>query len=125
MTNESQGKPEKEKTSWYNRPRTYWPHTERIKDCFVGVMTAQEQKKCRRRRSQTMLSKLQSIMGLCREIDTSCRRKSLAVVPEQQHKESEFGSGLERPCGHGQRTQMGARQGRADKSVGSKRISIK
>ena len=28
--------------------------------------------------------------------------KCLAVVPEQQHKESEFGSRLERPCGHGQ-----------------------
>ena len=53
------------------------------------------------------------------------RHFCMSHCARQQHKESEFGSGPGRPCGPCQRTRLGQRQGRDDKSVGSKQISIK
>ena len=49
-----------------------------------------------------------------------CRRRGLAVMPEQQHKASEHGTGRGRLHAPGQRKRLGHRRGRDDKPLGSR-----
>ena len=92
---------------------------------LLKVISWRRPESTRRSRTRSTISKVQDILEVCGEKDRSCRRRGLAVVPEQQHKGSELGARLGRPNEPGQSTWLGQRQGRDDKLLGGGDLGMK
>ena len=124
----------KEKSGWYNRHWNNWSQTERTKEEWAHLkMTSTLGSGAVKKRAWVWSKKTlaEEELKQCTErYRTSwksaekrtavCRRRGLAVVPEQQHKASELGTGRGRLHAPGQSKRLGHRRGRDDKPLGSR-----